>query len=140
MADIVKFPRKHLRPEILTAETLRHHEEGKRFYTAEMTARYCEQAVEGLTAFGIDVNDPVYEKDLAYLQTVAHGIFCRSTGMPHDIHSMVERGKKVIDEQGQVIGYKWPKVKDKTPVSIPIVANTAVMPVAVTNADEADSK
>lgn len=122
-ANVIRFTGKHIRPEILSDEMAKRQEQGKQFYIAEITDRYCEQAVEGFSSFGIDIYDPMYEKCFAYLQMVAAGIFCLSAGMPHDINAIIEKGKPVLDEAGNRVGYRWEFPKRKVDVE---VANTQV--------------
>lgn len=106
-ATIIQFPKKHGRPEILNDEIAERWERGKKYFVEEMTVRYCEQAIEGLVSFGIDTEDPKYTKDIAYLTTVASGIFAKFADMPHGIHITIDSGAEVKDCDGNLIGYTW---------------------------------
>lgn len=119
-ATIIKFPKKHLRPEILNEEVAKRWEQGKVYFVAEMTARYCEQAIEGLVSFGVDIDDPKYAKDIAYLTNVAAGIFSRMSDIPHDIHAAVDRAFEIKDTEGNFLGYVWKDSEGRANVAISV--------------------
>jgi hypothetical protein len=120
--NIVKFPKKHMRPEILSEEMAAKHQKGKEYFVQEMTARYLEQALEGLVTMGVPIDSPEYHKCIAYLQNVIMAIFYRYADLDHELHAIFEQGIPVETEDG-IIGYLWTKgTAPKTNTASPDIA------------------
>lgn len=101
--NVIGFPKKHIRPEILDAEILRRHERGKEYYIIEVIGKFLDQATEAYIAFGIDIFSEEYQKDFQYFQNAVAGIFYKSVDLHHPTHDIVETAKQKILENGESV-------------------------------------
>ena len=119
-ADIIPFPTKHCRPEILSNEIVAREKKAKEYYSVEAAHRFFGECIEGFISYGVHVEDVAFQKDLAFLHRLFIAIFMRSVEIAHPMHELIDKGEKVIDEDGDVI-WDWSKVEalltTKSPVN-----------------------
>lgn len=128
-SNIVQFPIRHCRPEILSEEIAKRNDAAKVYYVTDITMRFLEQAAEAFLQMGIDVEEEPFVKDFAYFQLVVEGIFARSAEMNHTIHLVMDAGKAAKDPEGHT-RYIWPNSQEKAPkkASRAATSNTGAVP------------
>jgi hypothetical protein len=91
--NVIKFPKKHLRPEVLSDQLAEQHQRAQSYYASSMAAKFIEDMNEALIVAGIPVNDKNFTKDLTYLYLNIYGLFGKTLGLTTDITEMIDGGK-----------------------------------------------
>lgn len=107
--EIIQFPKKHLRPEILDAELAARNQKAKEYYVRDVMDKFLDQAHEALISFGIVTNTPEFEKDFFFFQNALSAMFCRSFDVEHPLHPLINAAERQITEDGEV-AWTWPNL------------------------------
>jgi hypothetical protein len=128
---VITFPKKHLRPEILTEEGRRQADRARDYSALHQSENFVQQAVDTMVGtFGLDLDDPKMHKALSFWEQAAQALFYRAQGLDHPFDHLIEKGKVERDEDGNERGFVWTFPRKRDSIAVPIKRSDEPSPVA----------
>ena len=107
-AEIIAFPKQHMRPEVLSREMQEHDNKARTFFLQNQMLNLANYMREGFDSFGVNTETERFACDFTYLMHIAHAIMSRQLELEHPMHDLLNAGERHELAEG-VVQWSFPE-------------------------------